>query len=385
MKVFLDASLLSVGGGVQVGLGIIHHIIRDPDFEVTLVCSAQVASQLSVHERALVHEFHVVSSGKAIGKLKAGLFLARIERRVNPNIVFTVFGPSYWRSRTVNLQGFALGKMLYADSRANYGSWLQRFIEEATDFFKILLLKRNVDFFVVETGVVRERLAGLLNISRDRIFVVPNSFSPAFEARCVELRNLTRPRSKRFSIFVPASFYHHKNLEIIPAVARYLSDKAEVEIEFVFTLDEGSVGWQRIWQRGVDLSVAHMLRAAGVVPNSAMADLYWAADAVLCTSLVESSTAVFPEAFMAGRPLLVSDRDFARDLCGAAALYFDPLAVASIGDRILELIGSPALAADLVEKGRSQLEQNYPTPLEKWRMQKDLLVKLAHRGRPVEL
>ena len=65
---------------------------------------------------------------------------------------------------------------------------------------------------------------------------------------------------------------------------------------------------------------------------------------------------IYLEAMAAARPILTSDRDFARWMCGAAARYFDPLDPVSIVDVIAALAGSPrgvdttcAAAARLLE------------------------------------
>ena len=114
----------------------------------------------------------------------------------------------------------------------------------------------------------------------------------------------------------------------------------------------------------------------GFVENARFAELYLKSNAIMCASLVESSTAVFPEAFLANRPLLVSDRPFARELCENAAVYFDPLDEISIADAIIQLLSNESLQRSLVENGKNVLLKNYPSADEKWALQKDLILKL---------
>ena len=100
---------------------------------------------------------------------------------------------------------------------------------------------------------------------------------------------------------------------------------------------------------------------------------------MLCPSLVESSTAVFPESFIAKRPLLVSDRDFARGLCGNAALYFNPLDPSDIAKKIQRIIEDTELYDSLVANSSNVLKNNYLSPDEKWKAQKSLLKHLSNK------
>jgi glycosyltransferase involved in cell wall biosynthesis len=58
-----------------------------------------------------------------------------------------------------------------------------------------------------------------------------------------------------------------------------------------------------------------------------------------------------------GVPVIGSDRDFCRDVCGEAALYPDPLSPASIRDAIVRLRDEAGLRRRLVEAGREQLRR----------------------------
>jgi len=382
MKLLLDCSRLTIGGGIQVGLGVVEHAATDASLEVFLVCSSEMARQLAPEFVRLLSKCYVVGESVAAGGVEQIRQISAIECALSPDVVFTVFGPSYWRSRTVNLQGFALGKMLYADSRQGYPSRLTRWREQAVDSVKKMFLRRNADYFLVETEVVKYRLAELFDMPLDRIYVVGNSVSPVFERRYHDLAGDFHEDGQPFTVFVPASFYHHKNLEVVPRVAAALQLLGDLAVRFVFTLDPSSAGWARISQLAAQYGVASMLATVGEVPNQLMADHYLAADAVLCASLVESSTAVFPEAFLTGRPLIVSDRDFARQLCGSAALYFDPHDPQSIAATVLRLMKNSVLRNELVSAGRRALSEVYPSPTQKWKLQLEVLRLVVARGKP---
>lgn len=379
MKLFLDCSLLSIGGGIQVGLSVIENVANDPYFETVLVCSPQIDAQLSDATRSSLYACHIVPNLPFYKKNKQGKYLSKLERKYKPDQVFVVFGPSYWRPKVNNLQGFALGKMLYPEVRKNYPSKIQRFKEEIFDLIKQKLFFRNVENFVVETEVVKTRLVKNLGIDSDKVFVISNSYSPAFEQRLLERQSQVQPSHDKIVVFIPSSFYHHKNLLILPEALKELKSISDRNIFFKFTIPEESNGWELLKKLAQELGVSEYFFTVGHVPNNVISDEYLSSQIVLCSSLVESSTAVFPESFIAKRPLIVSDRDFARDLCGDAAVYFDPLDAIDIAQKINLVLEDVSLYKLLVNNAAEVLKKNYLTPDEKWHAQKALLMKLSQK------
>lgn len=377
MKIFLDCSLLSIGGGIQVGLSIIQHIIQDPDMKTIIVCTPQIDSQIDESLKQKFEAYYVLPNVPFYKKVAQGFYISELEKKHKPDLVFTVFGPSYWRSKTKNIQGFALGKMLYPEIRKLYPSKISHFKEALFDFIKQKFFFKNVDNFLVETEVVKERLIRKFKISPEKIYVISNSYSPAFENRLLERKPYITPDKSIITIFVPASFYIHKNLLIIPQVLYELNKLSDRKIIFKFTISQDSNGWKEICQRAIKYGVIEQIITVGHVSNNMICDEYLSSTFVLCPSLVESSTAVFPESFAAERPLLVSDRDFARNLCEDAVVYFDPLDATDIAKKIDLLIKDPELQKTLSNIGMKVLHKNYLSPTEKWKQQCFLLKKLA--------
>ncbi|MEG0694055.1 MAG: hypothetical protein RR444_13450, partial [Oscillospiraceae bacterium] len=99
-------------------------------------------------------------------------------------------------------------------------------------------------------------------------------------------------------------------------------------------------------------------------------------DFVLLPTLAEASTAVYPESFISQKVLLTSDIDFARELCGNAAVFFDPLNAHDIAEKILATFKDPELQAQLIHNGLERVKNTYLTPEQKWLKQKNMLLNL---------
>ena len=146
-------------------------------------------------------------------------------------------------------------------------------------------------------------------------------------------------------------------------------------------LDPGSQAWTDIQVQASALGVADALVNLGPLSMNALAEAYRRASLVFLPTLREASTAVYPEAFHFRRPLVTSDIDFARELCGNAALFAPPLDPAALAGRIAEIADDRAVAQRLIEAGSRRLATGYPSTERKFAEQMALLERVAGRVR----
>ena len=102
----------------------------------------------------------------------------------------------------------------------------------------------------------------------------------------------------------------------------------------------------------------HVLNV-GPVCQSLLGAYYRGCDALFLPTLLESFTGTYVEAMYFGVPILTSDLDFARHVCGDAAIYFNPWDPGSIKDAILRLRSDSDLRRELVNRGRERLRAEF--------------------------
>ncbi|MFW2075065.1 glycosyltransferase [Acinetobacter gerneri] len=378
MKILIDASVCSKGGGVQVALSLIKNIISDSEFEVIFVSSPQIDSQLTDEQKSKIKYYYSEINENIFGKRRQGKRLKSIEEKHNPDLVFVVFGPSYWRPRAKTLQGFALPLMVYPKTRNRVykNNKILFFYQKLLNSFKAKLVRQNSDYIVVETSAFKQRVHDCLGIDLNKIFVVENSFNSNF----LTSSNAIKKQSENINIFIPTAYYPHKNLEILVDTAVALLEKKKNNIKFNFLIDEANDAWKVIISDAKSKGVDHYFYTSGPVKNSKMVELYSNTDFVLLPTLAEASTAVYPESFISQKVLLTSKVDFAIELCGDAAVYFDPYDASDIAEKIISTIDDPILQQKLIEKGLMQIQKSYLTPEEKWFKQKDLILRLVNES-----
>ena len=371
MIILVDCTPLSCGGGIQVAIAFLINLNKTSDVIWRAVVPEALGPFFPLELRS---DSRVIFLPKKshMDRISLRNALRKLESAISPDVVFTVFGASYFRARAPHVVGFALPNLIYGPIgrptlRRSVVNWLH-----ASSL-------RTADLLVVETETVRRRLAARLGFDPSRIAVIGNSVNPLLLIASAA----AAPMSGRFRILIPSSYYTHKNLEITPAVAAVMRRvNPDLDFEFQFTLDPSSNHWKEIMRLAARLGVAHYLVTLGVLPLARLAGAYRDASAVFLPTLLEASTAVYPESFYMKRPLVTSNMDFALELCGDAALFAPPRDADALARQLIHLAQNRELRERLIAAGERQLALNYPGPDEKFAMQMEALKSAIETRKP---
>nr|WP_320119056.1 glycosyltransferase [uncultured Marinifilum sp.] len=123
----------------------------------------------------------------------------------------------------------------------------------------------------------------------------------------------------------------------------------EVNVKFILTVDDD------LFHSKLTEEARESIINVGRVDISKCPQLYYESDALFLPTLLECSTANYPEAMKMERPILTSNLSFATKVCEDAAYYFDPMDVDDIVDKLVFFINSQELRTELVMNGKKQL------------------------------
>lgn len=373
MRLLIDCMPLTGGGGVQVAIAFLNNLHYCSDVAWQAVVPEKIKTAIPAHLKSDLRLLFLRKSVQA-DRLWLSVKLTSLEKAFAPDVVFTVFGPAYFHARAPHVVGFALPNLIYA--RDSTVASPTRQLEHILDLLRCTSF-RKADHLVVETQTVQDRLAKRLAIDAARISVIANSVNPLLETNPCQLNT----KANKFSILVPSAHYRHKNLEIIPFVAAEMKRiDPKLDFEFKLTLGSDSAPWRLIAASAENQGVRDNLTTLGVVPIVELGRAYASCSAVYLPTLREASTAVYPESFHFKRPLVTSDLDFARELCGDAAAFVPPLDAAATAGILLKVAHRPEYASQLVEAGKKQLDNTYLSASEKFVQQLNLLYAVA-RGK----
>lgn len=208
---------------------------------------------------------------------------------------------------------------------------------------------RTADVICVQTATMARRLGRVWGLARNRFHVVPNGPS-AFLAD--EPPAAERPPGPPWRVLVIGEAKPPKNLEVVPWVAAALPGRGLPDAEILMTLPDAPGPWTGPVDRAQrDAPAGVPVRRMGRVPHERLGDLYRSVHAVLLPSLAESFSATYVEAMHFGVPLVTSDLDFARDICGDAAAYADPLDPEALAAAVVRAVRDDGLRRRLRKAG----------------------------------
>ena len=190
-----------------------------------------------------------------------------------------------------------------------------------------------------QTRVARERLRQAYGNRIKRIVICPNQVSEycGGHAQTGDVPDAIRPYTDAFKLFVLTRYYPHKNLESIPRLFRAHPRELEGVTAFLtIGPDEGRRANALLGEMAKP-DLAGRAVNLGRLPQAELPRYYHHTDALFLPTLLESFSGTYVEAMSYDKPILTSDMDFAREVCGDRARYFDPLDMQSMCKAILAL------------------------------------------------
>ena len=353
----INTSNLYVGGGVQVALSFINELKEmDTPHHYHVFLSQAINRQLDTKSFPDHFYFYLIEKSPAPMKTRKKIVgqLEELEQKIKPDIVFSVFGPTYWRPKAKHIMGFAVPWVLQQDSVAYHELPLLKRIKMRM-WVKYVAhhAKKDATHYIIETEDGKSRMSHVLDIAKENIAVVGNSYSAVFDdVAYLDTKNsdyieLPKKAKKEFRLLLISHNHPHKNLKIINQVMPLLKDGS---IRFVLTVDDESY-------KSLFPDKPKNILNLGPVSQKTCPSLYAQCDAMFLPTLLEVFSASYPEAMKMERPILTSNYSFATDVCQDAALYFDPLDPKNIAEKIKKLVADKALQEKLLEKGKKRVKE----------------------------
>ncbi len=352
MKILLDFGAIKSGGGAQLAVTFLEyleqHAPRGHDFALVLPEVGPLAAP-NRRNRSLATLVSPQSYARRLrfenGELQRFIAESGIEA------LFTFFGAGLPHPPSVrSVVSVAYPILCYPESPY----WRNAGLVERTRFRALNLLRvrrlRQASSIITETEVMKRRFSRLLRFPEDKIRVI----APAASAYVRELGRGVDSPARRFA-FVSGSDTH-KNLWRLYGVAKCAIERGFRDFTFHLTVTRD--GYLRcLAGRRIDRGIIdrHFVFLGPVPPREIMR-VYESADCVASLSDLESFSNNYMEAWKAGLPLIASDRDFARAICGTSAVYVDPHEAGAVVEGLRRVHTDAALRRRMVREGRRRLE-----------------------------
>lgn len=350
MKILINTATLRFGGAVQGALSFINECKFFPEHEYHVIVGRGV--QKSLRKQDYSNNFHFYNFDNGPVSLldipHISRTLSDFEEQILPDCVVTTSGPSYWHSNAPQLMGFNLGLYIYPESPFMQ---LMSFYRRSRWFFKRKLhfyfFKRDAAAYFVQTDDVNRRIRD--EFRTNRVFTISNTHNSFFLNPAESSKKLALRTDGEIRLLTITSYYRHKNIEIIPGLVNELNHRGYKNVKFILTIDHRS--YDRIFK---DNHLKEVITLGPVKPEECPA-LYRECDYMFLPTLAECFSASYPEAMVMKKPIITTDLDFAHDICGDAALYFEPMNPIAAADVIERLICDKQLQLALIENGQKRI------------------------------
>lgn len=361
MNILINASNLKAGGGLQVADSICRELGRFTQHHFIVVLSSFFSDTCAAVEQmsnATLYT-HDVKSDVATTIRGRDEYLDNIVKEERVDVVLTVFGPSIWIPKVPHLCGFARAQMVIKESPfyTQMGK-KQLLIQRLRYGIREGAFKRCSKYFYTENPYISTRLEKMWH--GKKVYTVTNYYNQVFD-QPEQWKENVLPKFDGITLLTIATPYPHKNLTIAAKSAKMLREQHPgLKFRFVFSNERSEFQ--------ADISgMEDCFEFIGKVDIAECPSLYQQCDIVFQPTLLECYTAAYPEAMRMERPIVTTNLEFARGLCGKAAEYYSAVDAQACADAIYKVATDKLLRELLVAEGKEQLKKfdNYSQRAEK--------------------
>jgi len=350
MSIFIiNCSNLKAGGGLQVADSICRQLFKYKSHRFVVVLSKflnKTAESIQKYENVEVCNYDIPNSFNSI-VLGRDKYLDELVKSKNVTAVLTVFGPSRWKPSVPHLSGFALPQLVIPESP--YFKRMDRMEKIKWRLWckiRKWSLKRSADYFWTENEYITQRLSDL--IKTKELTTVTNYYNQVFDEPEKWIKSIKLPQFDGITCLSVSTNSTHKNFPItIEVIKKLFLNHPNFKVRFVFTFD--------VDEMPVPRELASNFVFVGKVDVREVPYLYEQADIMFMPSLLECFTATYPEAMKMGVPIVTTDLEFARGLCGEAACYYSAVDASAAADAIYKVSTNKEYAQQLIDNGKKQL------------------------------
>jgi glycosyltransferase involved in cell wall biosynthesis len=336
-----------IGGGLTVAHDIIELLADSPDTELLLI-SPKIKKFTKLPGKVKKSHPSPLLLRPYFRWFLDFVWLPQIIKEYKPDLIISLTNlpaRSTFKQVMFNDNAFVSQKNLL-ELKLNQKEYVKNYLR------RILFWKRlkYLDLLVVQTQTEKKRLEAFNKKIPPIKVLAPLLPSHLYSGNDSGINLPERPDGA-IRIACISYFWPHKNIEVLKSVLER-AEEEQYPIQLILTINENHKPGKRFInklsfyiKKGVVINLGNISakNVPGVIEQS---------DGVILPSLLESYSLNYLEAWGSGKPLLVSRKDFAKEACMEAAVYFDPMNSDSIFSSIKTTFGDAGKIEGLYKKGK---------------------------------
>lgn len=347
MIVVINAINLRAGGGITVAMNFLQELVKNKNFHKNQYYF--LAPKDIGYEKFNIKPIKVITISKFYTSPLTRIFLdyiwlkSKIEK-LEPDVVFTMGNiaiPGKFKQAVLFMFPYAI----YPDEKYVWSS-----LDSRTYFsFRLrnLIFRKRLKYASIvfpQTKVSERRLWNYYRNLLKKTKVIPTAYSVIGENEVFEIPFQKTPGY--IYLFCLTRYYPHKNLEVLIPLAKKIKESG-LAYKIIITIDSNQhQNAYKIINDIIKFNLSDIIINLGNIPINKVPSVYSFVDALLLPTLLESFSATYIDSMTYGVPIFTSDRDFAHEICGNAAFYFDPLNV----DSILKCLNDTFKSSEKIQK-----------------------------------
>jgi len=366
MKVLFNFSTLKKGGGQNVGINFIMALMtiykNRKDYYFLVPYNSSVYSII----RESGSKNIILCSRKPIIRiLQELLFLPSIIKKNKIDIIYTYFGFALLSKKFLQVCGNAVSNIFFPEINfwSEYKGW-KLFKRRIIDKYRIWGMKR-ADGIIFENEMMMARASKIYGIDPQKtIFIKPSINELKKVRRIKNISEIEKKRNLKIKILVLCGWQRHKNVFKIPEIASELKNLFE-NFEILFTVPKDNSKDYLYFKKMISYyKVDDFVRTIGVIEKNMLPKLFEEIDIVLLMSKLESFSNNIIEAWMYGKPLVITDAEWSRTICKDSAAYINRDSPKDIAKVIFKISKSSERSFNYILEGYKELG-TYPSTKEK--------------------
>ncbi|QQS52341.1 MAG: glycosyltransferase [Bacteroidota bacterium] len=348
--ILINAATVKIAGGLIVSFDLVKLLVESDNYELVLVCPDLKKFRRFKGSCQLIFTPSLLL--RRIFRIWLDwVWLPKTIGQVRPDLLITLGNlPARSQCRQImfNDNAFVTEKKL-CSIPLHSGERLKHRLRKWMFLQRIRFLR----LIVVQTQTELNKLLALPGFHLPAKVLPP--LLPSHLTENTEIILLPGRRANAIRLACVSYYWSHKNLEILCEVLR-LAHAQDLKLQIVFTLNEKKVrGGKNLVNNLQPWLNDNSAINVGNIPANRVMSLIDQCDGVILPSLVETFGLNCLETWYAEKTYFVSDLAYAREVCGNAAVYFNPLDASDILNKIVCTFGDDALLRSLKSEGQKKI------------------------------
>jgi len=357
MNILINLSTLKSGGGQNVAMNFLHSFTKmkiDDDKMFFLVAKN---SEPHLFLKKILYPRFLVVPRNPLRRILFEVFRSnRYLKSNNIDIIYSYFGVGLYNKQIPQVSGSADSNLYFPeiDFWSDY-TGIRRLKKWVVDKYRIWGVKRS-HAVVFENKALEVRAQKLFNVKKTAL--IKPSINFEFENKHYSFpQNVAESVPK--GLFL-CGWHPNKNLLIIPGLASELNQRG-VPFHFIITAPlDNSLMHKKLEELIYKDNVQSMISVVGQVRKDQLKSLYEQIDYVFLLSKLESFSNNIIESWFFKKPLIITDADWSKSICGEAALYVERNSINDIVDKIVSINSNDIMKKTIILNGNEKLKE-YPS------------------------